>query len=88
MTALWQKILKYMKENPEKAKAKSTKVFTQVFGGTFGGIVVMSEYDSIADLELDFAIMAQDETYQKFFQETETLIVSSKLSINILSALE
>lgn len=48
----------------------------------------MSEYDSIADLELDFAIMAQDETYQKFFQETETLIVSSKLSINILSALE
>lgn len=32
MMALRQKILKYMKENPEKAKAKSTQVFIQVLG--------------------------------------------------------
>jgi hypothetical protein len=85
--ALWQKILKYIKENPEKVKAKSTKIFTQVFGGTFGGYVVMSEYDSLADYEKDYAMM-QDETYMKFFQETQAFIVPGTLSINILSALE
>jgi hypothetical protein len=86
--ALWQKALKYMKENPEKVKAKSTKVFTQVFGGAFGGYVIMSEYDSMADWEKEYAAMMQDETQMKLHQEAQTLMVPGTFSINILSALE
>jgi hypothetical protein len=86
--ALWQRMLKYMKEHPEKVKAKSTKIFTQVFGGTFGAYVGMSEYDSIADWEKEYANMMQDETYMKLFQEAMAVIVPGTFSINILSALE
>jgi hypothetical protein len=86
--ALWQKSLKYMKDNPEKIKAKSTKIFTQVFGGTFGAYVGMSEYDSIADWEKEYATMMQDETYMKLMQEAMALMVPGTFSINILSALE
>src|SRR4030042_3399381 len=86
--ALWQKSLKYMKENPEKIKAKSTKILTQVLGGTFGGYVTMSEYDSIADWEKEYATMMQDETQLKLFQEFQTLIVPGTFSINILSVIE
>jgi hypothetical protein len=86
--ALWQKALKYMKDHPEKTKAKSTKIFTQVFGGNFGAFVSMSEYDSIADWEKEYAIMMQDEEYMKLFQESMAFIVPGTLSINILSALE
>jgi hypothetical protein len=86
--ALWQKSLKYMKENPEKTKAKSTRIFTQVLGGTFGAYVSMSEYDSMADWEKEYATMMQDETQLKLFQEFQTFIVPGTFSINILSALE
>ena len=86
--ALWQKALKYMKENPEKMKAKSTKIFTQVFGGTFGAYVGMSEYDSIADWEKEYATMMQDETQLKLFQEFQTFIVPGTFSINIWSVIE
>lgn len=86
--ALWQKSLKYMKEHPEKVKAKSTKIFTQVFGGTFGGYVGMSEYDSIADWEKEYAAMMQDETYIKLMQEAMSMIVPGTFSISILSSLE
>jgi hypothetical protein len=86
--ALWQKMLKYMKEHPEKTKAKSTKIFTQVFGGTFGAYFGMSEYDSIADWEKEYATMMQDETLMKLMQEAMTLIVPGTFSVNILSALE
>jgi hypothetical protein len=86
--ALWQKMVKYMKEHPEKTRAKSTKIFTQVFGGTFGALVVMSEYDSLADWEKDYATMMQDETQMKVMQEFMALIVPGTFSVNILSALE
>jgi hypothetical protein len=86
--ALWQKSLKYMKENPEKTKAKSTKIFTQVFGGTFGRYVAMSEYDTIADWEKEYATMMQDEIQMKLYQEFQALMVPGTFSINILSALE
>ena len=86
--ALWQKALKYMKDHPEKTKAKSTKIFTQVFGGNFGAFVSMSEYDSIADWEKEYAIMMQDEAYMKLFQESMAFMVPGTFSINILSALE
>jgi len=85
--AFWQKILNLMKESPEKTRAKSTKIFTQVFGGTYGGYVIMSEYDSLADYEKDFAMM-QDETYKQLEQESQAFIVPGTLSISILSALE
>lgn len=86
--ALWQKMVKYMKEHPEKTRAKSTKIFTQVLGGTFGALVVMSEYDSLADWEKDYATMMQDETQMKVMQEFMALIVPGTFSVNILSALE
>jgi hypothetical protein len=86
--ALWQKAIKYMKDHPEKTKAKSTKIFTQVLGGNFGAFVSMSEYDNIADWEKEYATMMQDETYMKLFQESQTFIVPGTLTINILSAIE
>ena len=86
--ALYQKMLKYMKEHPEKTKAKSSKIFTQVFGGTFGAYVSMSEYDSMADWEKEYATMMQDETLMKFYQEAMAMIVPGTFTISILSALE
>jgi len=72
-----------MKEHPEKTKAKSAKIFTQVLGGTFGGYVAMFEYDSIADWEKEYATEVQDETLMKLSQETQAFIVPGTLSINI-----
>lgn len=88
MLALWQKAHKYLKDHPEKTRAKSTRIFTQMFGGVFGALVSLSEYDSLADWEKEYAIMMQDETYMKFFQESMDMIVPGTLSINVLSALE
>ena len=88
LMALWQKSLKYMKENPEKTKAKSMKICTQVLGGAHGGYVVMSEYDSVADWEKEYATMMQDKTQMKMFQEFQALIVPGTFSINIWSSIE
>ena len=73
---------------PEKTKAKSTKAFTQVLGGTCDALVVMAEYDSLADWETEYATMMQDETLMKFMQEFMTLIVPGTFSVNILTPLE
>ncbi len=86
--ALWQKMQKDMKEHPEKTRAKSTKAFIQVFGGAFGALVVMSEYDSLADWEKDYVTMMQDETQMKVMQEFMTMIVPGTFSVSILSSLE
>ena len=77
-----------MRENPEKTKAKSIKLFTQMLGGNFGSFVSMSEYDSIADWEKDYATMMQDETQMKLYQEFQTFIVPGMFSISILSSVE
>lgn len=47
---IWQRWLKFKKENPEEVKElKSSRLFTQTFGDTYSKYVEIREFDSIAD---------------------------------------
>lgn len=88
MMALWQKTIKYLKKQPEKTKAKSTKIYTQLLGGIFGSFVVTFKYDSLADWEKDYASMMKDETFVKVYEASLAMIVPGTYSITILNAVE
>ena len=88
MIALWQKTIKYLKDHPEKTKAKSTKIYTQMLGGIFGTFVITFKYDSLADWEKDYASMMKDETLVKIFEASMAMIVPGTYSITILNAIE
>ena len=80
--SLWQKYLKYAKENPEKVKeVKSLKLFTQRFGGLSGAFVSIEEYDSLAEHEKLQAKIMQDKEFMKIYQEFVPLIDSEQAYI-------
>lgn len=88
MMALWQKTIKYLKDHPEKTKAKSTKIYTQMLGGVFGTFVITFKYDSLADWEKDYVNMMKDETFVKIYEASMAMIVPGTYSITILNAVE
>jgi len=83
--SLWQRFLKYQKENPEKFKELKSgyKLFTQMFGGMRGAYSMIVEFDSLADLEKYMTRMLEDEETKKIVQEFHLLIDPSTYSLNI-----
>jgi DNA/RNA-binding domain of Phe-tRNA-synthetase-like protein len=67
---LWQRTLKYKKENPEKLKElKSIKLYTQMFGGISGSQIEISEFNSLTDYENLGARVMKDEEMKKIHAE-------------------
>jgi len=81
---IWRKFLRYIKENPDKTRElKSTKLFTQTYGGTTGAYVELAEFDSLADCEKFYARLSKDEEWAKIDQEFMLLIDPATLSTNV-----
>ena len=80
----WRKFLRYIKDNPEKTKElKSTKLFTQTFGGIAGAYVELAEFDSFAECEKFYDRLSRDEGWAKIDQEFMLLIDPATLSTSI-----
>jgi len=86
-TQLWQKYLKYKKENPETFKElKSLKLFTQTFGGIYGAYVELGEYNSLADYEKLQARIMKDKGYAKLLQEFLLIVDPATVTSNVWTA--
>ena len=86
-TKLWQRYLKYIKENPKTFKeVKSLKLFTQMLGGIYGAHVELIEYDSLTDLEKLLTRIFKDKEFMKVMQEIMLIIEPASYSINVWNA--
>jgi len=75
LVSLLQRVVKLMKEKPEKfQEVKSYKVYSQMVGA-MGGYTEIWEADSMADIEKFYHRMLTDEELMKIPQEFFTLIV-------------
>jgi len=73
-TAWLQTFLKYKEGHPEVFKGlRSVRVFHKEFGGISGSYVMLSEFDSMADLERVTTRMLQDEQFGKIGRAFEPL---------------
>lgn len=86
---LLKRFLKYMKENPKLFKEmKSTKTFTQTFGGTPGAYASLTEYASLADFEKLSKKMLKDAVCMKLNTEFMLTIDPATLTDNIWTQVE
>lgn len=84
---LGDRFLKYLKENPETFKeVKSVKLFSHMFGGTYGAYVEMWEYDSLTEYAESWAKLESDKGFRKLVQDLMPLIDPATLSINVWKA--
>jgi len=88
-TKLWKRYLKYFKENPKLFKEmKWNKTFTQMFGGTYGAYISLSEFNSLADMEKLNKRTMKDPTLMKLNQEMMPLIDPTTYTTNVWTTLE
>jgi len=81
---LGDRFLKYVKENPETFKeVKSVKLFSHMFGGTYGAYVEMWEYDNLTEYAKSWAKLESDKGFRKLVQDLMPLIDPATLSINV-----
>jgi len=86
---LWQRYLKYLKDNPKLVKEmKWTKSFAQMFGGTYGTHVELTEYKSLADYEKMFTRLMKDPGFIKIFQEAMLFLDPTTYTMNVWTTLE
>ena len=72
--SFWQRWVKYVKDNPETFRElKSLKLFTQMYGGTYGGYVEMWEFDNLEELAKHMAKWASDKGLQAIEKEWSSL---------------
>jgi len=84
---LWQRFLKYMKNNPKLFKeVKSLKFFTQTFGGIMGSHVELAEYESLADYEALHAKLKKNKEYAKLLQEFMLVVDPATITESVLTA--
>jgi hypothetical protein len=88
-TKLWQRYQKYVKDNPKLFKEmKWTKTFTQMFGGTYGAIIALVEFNSLADMEKLNNRTMKDPVLMKIYNEMMLLIDPTTYSSNVWTTLE
>ena len=74
----WKKFFaKWLKE------LKSYKMFSQLFGGSYGGYVEMWEFENIANLEKFFVRVMKSDYVTKLQPEFLALVVPGAYSMNI-----
>jgi len=88
-TKLWKRYQKYAKDNPKLFKEmKSNKTYTQMFGGTYGAYISLSEYNSLADMEKLNNRSMKDPGMTKLYQEMMQLIDPVTFKSDVWTALE
>jgi len=88
-TKLWKRYQKYAKDNPKLFKEmKSNKTYTQMFGGTYGAYISLSEYNNLADMEKLNNRSMKDPGMTKLYQEMMQLIDPVTFTSNIWTTLE
>jgi hypothetical protein len=81
--AKWKKFFaKWLKE------VKSYKMFTQLFGGNWGGYVEMWEFENLADCEKFFNRVMQSDYTTKLYPEFASLVVPATYSISAWNPVE
>ena len=86
---LWQRYLKYVKDNPKLFKEiKWTKTFTQMFGGTYGTHITLMEFNSLADMEKLNNRTMKDPALMKLNNEMMLLIDPATDTSNVWTTLE
>ena len=84
---LGERFFKYMKENPETFKeVKSVKLFSHIFGGTYGAYVEMWEYDNLTEYAESWVKLESDKGFMKLSQELMAIIDPATLCINVWKA--
>jgi len=80
----------YIKEHPDLFKeAESHKIFSQIFGGLWGGYVEMWEAESLADLEKCMnRILTNEEYMTTLYAEVMALVVSATYSMSVWAPVE
>lgn len=79
----WKKFFaKWLKE------VKSYKMFTQLFGGNWGGYVEMWEFENLADCEMFFNRVMQSDYTTKLYPEFASLVVPATYSISAWNPVE
>jgi hypothetical protein len=81
--------LEWMKKHPEVFKeVKSSKIFTHVLGGNWGGYVFMTEFENMADLDKQVNKLMKSDFMTTLYPEWATLIVPGSYSINLWNSVE
>jgi hypothetical protein len=79
----WKKFFaKWLKE------VKSYKMFTQLFGGNWGGYVEMWEFENLAEGEKFFNRVMQSDYTTKLYPEFASLIVPATYTISAWNPVE
>jgi hypothetical protein len=82
--ALIKKFDAMVKKRPGLLKEmKSYKVFSDLFGGNWGGGAWMTEVESLADFEKAFKRVMADKEYTTMMAEWNALIVPGTYSISV-----
>jgi len=89
-TAYKKKESQWMKKHPEMFKeVKSYKMFTQLFGGNWGGYVEMWEFENLADFEkCNNRQMQSDYIMTKLYPELASLVVPATYSLSVWNPVE
>jgi hypothetical protein len=84
--ALHKKFEEWMKTRPEVTKRLKSprKTFRQMLGGNYGGIIIMYEFESTADVENSFNKLMVDKEYMtKIYPEFAALMVPGTYSFSV-----
>jgi len=88
-TAYRKKLSQWMKEHSELFKeVKSYRMFTQRFGGIYGGYVEMWEFENLADFEKCNNRQMQSEYLKTVEQELWAFVVPATYSVSIWNPVE
>ena len=86
---MWRRWLEFKKKNPEKVKElKSSRLFTQAFGETYGKHIEMHEFDSIANYERYMEKASKNKEHSKIFENQMLLFVPGTVSMSIWNPVE
>jgi hypothetical protein len=82
--AHFKKFETWVKEHPELLKeVKSTKIFTHLLGGNWGGYVVMTEFENLAEGEKWENKFMKSGYMTTLYPEWASLLVAGSYSISI-----
>ena len=74
----------WMKKHPEVVKeAKSYKVFSHMLGGNWGGYVMMTEFENLAECEKWYNKIMKSDFMTTLYPEWASLIVAGSYSIDV-----
>jgi hypothetical protein len=81
---MYRRWFKHKKEHPEEFKElKSSKIFTQTFGDTYGKYMEIYEFDSMADYERFVVKASKNFEYSDIFKNQMQIFVPGTVSNSV-----